>query len=106
MTPGNRHVEAVALRCQAVLEATRGRFEQAREILAAARVTLTELGLTLELHELAAHAGIVELLAGDPGAAEGLLRSARDGTVSPRSGSTWVPLRPPRCWPGRWSSGA
>ena len=36
MTPGNRHVEAAALRCQAVLEAMRGRPEAARGILATA----------------------------------------------------------------------
>ncbi len=82
MTPGNRHVEAVALRCQAVLEAMRGRSDAARDILAAGRVTLEELGLTVELHELAVHAGIVELLSGEPAAAENLLRSARDGFES------------------------
>jgi len=79
MTPGNRHVEAIALRCQAVLEAMRGRPDAAREILAAGRTTLEELGLTLELDELAMHAGIVELLAGQPAEATELLRVARDG---------------------------
>ena len=79
MTPGNRHVEAIALRCQAVLEAMRGRAEAAREILAAGRTTLEELGLTLELQETAVHAGIVELLAGDPLAAARHLRGAREG---------------------------
>jgi len=79
MTPGNRHVEAIALRCQAVLEAMRGRTQAARDILAAGRATLEELGLTLELQETAVHAGIVELLAGDPVAAETHLRAAVDG---------------------------
>ena len=79
MTPGNRHVEAMALRCQAVLEAMRGRPEAARDILSAGRVTLEELGLTLELHELSMHDGVVELLADDPFAAEGHLRGAREG---------------------------
>ncbi len=79
MTPGNRHVEAIALRCQAVLEAMRGRTDAAREILDAGRTTLEELGLTLELQETAIHAGIVELLAGDPGAAEQHLRGAAGG---------------------------
>jgi class 3 adenylate cyclase/tetratricopeptide (TPR) repeat protein len=79
LSPGNRHVEAVALRCQAVLEAMRGRAGAAREILAGGRATLEELGLTLELDELAMYAGIVELLAGEQHDAEGLLRSARDG---------------------------
>jgi class 3 adenylate cyclase/ketosteroid isomerase-like protein/tetratricopeptide (TPR) repeat protein len=79
MTPGNRHVEAIALRCQAVLEAMRGRADAAREILAAGRTTLEELGLAFELHETAVHAGIVELLASDPGAAADHLRVARAG---------------------------
>jgi ketosteroid isomerase-like protein len=79
MTPGNRHVEAIALRCQAVLEAMRGRPDAAREILAAGRSTLEELGLALELHETAVHAGIVELLAGDAAAAAEHLRGARKG---------------------------
>ncbi len=82
MTPGNRHVEAIALRCQAVLEAMRGRADAAREILNAGRTTLEELGLTLELHELALHAGIVELLDDRPADAETLLRAARDGFAS------------------------
>jgi ketosteroid isomerase-like protein len=79
MNPGNRHVEAIALRCQAVLEAVRGRFDPARAILETARVTLHELGLSWELQELAIHAGLVELLAGDPAAASVQLQSARDG---------------------------
>jgi class 3 adenylate cyclase/ketosteroid isomerase-like protein len=79
MTPGNRHVEPIALRCQAVLEAMRGRAEAARGMLAAGRTTLEELGLTLELQETRVHAGIVELLAGDPQAAAERLRTARDG---------------------------
>ena len=79
MRPGNRHVEAAALRCQAVLEAMRGRADAARGILATCRATLEELGLTLELHETATCAGIVELLAGEPAEAERWLRAARDG---------------------------
>jgi class 3 adenylate cyclase/ketosteroid isomerase-like protein/tetratricopeptide (TPR) repeat protein len=79
MEPGNRYLETNALRCQAVLEAMRGRFDAARAILRAARATVDELGLSLELQELAAHAGMVELLAGAPPAAEALLREARDG---------------------------
>jgi hypothetical protein len=79
MTPGNRHVEAAALRSQAVLEAMRGRAEAARGIIATCRTTLEELGLPLELHDLDLHAGIVELLAGDAPAAEAALRAAHDG---------------------------
>jgi tetratricopeptide (TPR) repeat protein/ketosteroid isomerase-like protein len=79
MTPGNRHVEPITLRCQAVLEAMRGRFEPAREILAAARRVMQDLGQELELCELATHAGIIELLAGNPAAAAPQLLRARDG---------------------------
>ncbi len=82
MTPGNRHVEALALRCQAVLEAMRGRVDAAREILAGARATLEELGLTLELHETQVYAGTVELLADDPAAAVAHLRVALAGFQS------------------------
>jgi ketosteroid isomerase-like protein len=79
MTPGNRHVEPIALRCQAVLEAMRGRFEPARKILAAGWGMMQDLGQDLELCELAMHAGIIELLAGDPAAAAPHLLRARDG---------------------------
>jgi class 3 adenylate cyclase/ketosteroid isomerase-like protein/tetratricopeptide (TPR) repeat protein len=79
MTPGNRHVEALALRCQAVLEAMRGRTAAAREILAGARATLEELGLSLELHETRTHAGMVELLGDDPAAAVEHLEAALAG---------------------------
>ena len=79
MTPGNRHVEAMALRCQAVLEAMRDRADAGRAILADGRAALEELGLAFELHELDTYAGTVELLAGEPAAAEEHLRAARDG---------------------------
>ena len=79
MTPGNRHVEPIALRCQAVLEAMRGRADAAREMLRVGRATLEELGLNLELQETRVYAGIVEVLAGDPEAAVEHLGAARDG---------------------------
>jgi class 3 adenylate cyclase/tetratricopeptide (TPR) repeat protein len=94
MTPGNRHVEALALRCQAVLEAMRGRFDAAREILASARATLEELGLTLELHETQVYAGMVELLADEPSGDHrahdrlGGLQRARGGCRSRARGGT------------------
>lgn len=79
MTPGSRHVEAFAIRCQAVLEAMRGRPDAARSILAGARSTLEELGLSLELAETRVHAGMVDLLAGEPQKAVEHLREALDG---------------------------
>ena len=82
MTPGNRHVEALALRCQAVLEAMRGRVAAAREILAGARATLEELGLSMELHETRTYTAMVELIAGEPAAAVAELQAARAGFES------------------------
>ncbi len=79
MTDGTRHVEAAALRCQAVLEAMRGRAAAARQILATSRAVLEELGLRYELCELDVHVGIVELLDADADAAEAALRSAVEG---------------------------
>jgi len=79
MGQGNRHVEALALRCQAVLEAMRGRTDAARQILDRCRATLEELGLGMELVETEQYAGIVELIGDDQGAAERRLRTAYDG---------------------------
>src|SRR5207245_1969500 len=72
-------VEATALRCQAVLEALRGRFDAARRMLSSARTALEELGLRHGLLETEAFSGYVEHLAGEPAAAERHLRSAYDG---------------------------
>ncbi len=103
MSPGNRHVEAIALRCQAVLEAMRGRHQAAREILATGRATLEELGLAFQLNETAVHAGIVELLAGDPAAAASTSGRAFRLRGARRRGGRRQAL--PRCWPERWSLG-
>ena len=73
------HVEAHALRAQAVLEALRDRAEASRRMMESARRTFADLGQPLGLLEVETHAGIVELLAGDAGAAEPHLRKARDG---------------------------
>src|SRR5207249_3882112 len=51
ITQGAPAVEAVALRCQAVLEALRGRTEAARRMIAAARRMVEELGITQQLLE-------------------------------------------------------
>jgi tetratricopeptide (TPR) repeat protein len=58
----------------AVLEAMRGRFEQARDHYHRSRSALEELGLNVQLAALRMYAGWVELVAGDPTAAEGELR--------------------------------
>src|SRR5262249_45377545 len=45
ITSGTRAVEAVALRCQAVLEALRGRMDAARRMINSSRRTVEQLGL-------------------------------------------------------------
>jgi class 3 adenylate cyclase/ketosteroid isomerase-like protein len=79
ITEGSPAVEAVALRCQAVLEALRGRSDAARKMLAAAKRTVEELGLTHRVLEVEMFTGFVELLCVDPVAAEAPLQRAYDG---------------------------
>src|SRR5262249_50852344 len=79
ITQGAPAVEAVALRCQGVLEALRGRTATARRMLASSRHMVEELGITRRLLEADVFAGFIELLEGDAGAAERCLRTAYDG---------------------------
>ena len=79
-------VESVALRCQAVLEALRGRTDAARRMVASARRTVERLGLVHRQLETEVAAGLVELLAGDAPAAEQLLRTAYEGLRERRLG--------------------
>ena len=78
ITGGAPAVEAVALRCQAVLEALRGRLDAARTMVAAARSTFEELGLAPHLLETDVAAGQIELVHGQPVEAEAHLRPALD----------------------------
>ncbi|MFI5315625.1 MAG: nuclear transport factor 2 family protein [Myxococcota bacterium] len=79
ITQGAPAVEAVALRCQAVLEALRGRTDAARRMLASSRRMVEELGLTPQLLETDVFSGLIDLLEGDPVAAERCLRGAYEG---------------------------
>lgn len=76
ITTGSPAVEATSVRCQAVLEALRGRFDTARSMLAQSRTTVEELGLRHGVAETDLYTGIVELLAGEPSVAEPALRAA------------------------------
>jgi tetratricopeptide (TPR) repeat protein len=67
---GDRNLDAVLDAIVAVLEAQRGHFPQARELCARSRESFEDLGLELQLVSLHTYAGLVELLAGDPAAAE------------------------------------
>ena len=79
ITTGSPAVEATSGRCQAVLEALRGRLEAARRMLRESRVSLEELGLPHGLLETELFAGIVEIVARDPAAAVPHLRDAFEG---------------------------
>ena len=79
ITTDSPAVEATSTRCQAVLEAFRGRDAAARRMIDSARRTVTELGLRHALLEVEQFAGIVELVLGDPAAAEPHLRLACNG---------------------------
>ncbi|WP_269203964.1 BTAD domain-containing putative transcriptional regulator [Mycobacterium colombiense] len=79
ITTDSPAVEATSTRCQAVLEAFRGRAAAARRMIDSARRTVTELGLRHALLEVEQFAGIVELIVNDPAAAEPHLRKAYNG---------------------------
>ena len=79
ITTDSPAVEATSTRCQAVLEAFRGRSAAARRMIDSARRTVTDLGLRHALMEVEQFAGIVELVAGEPAAAELHLRKAYNG---------------------------
>jgi predicted ATPase/class 3 adenylate cyclase len=61
---------------RAVLEAMRGDFESARELVASGRRLLEELGLPVWVAITAQEASLVELLAGDAAAAAAVLRQS------------------------------
>jgi predicted ATPase len=69
----NPAASAGVLQSLAALHAMEGRFDEARELLATSEATFEELGLTLST-AVSHDAAMVELLAGDPVAAERILR--------------------------------
>ena len=79
ITADSPAVEATSTRCQAVLEAFRGRAWAARRMIDSTRRAVSELGLRHALLEVEHFAGIVELAADDPAAAEPRLRRAYNG---------------------------
>ena len=79
ITTASPSVEATSMRCQAVLEALRGRIDVSRTMLASARATLEELGLRHGLLETDLFTGMVELIGGDAAAATAPLRAAYEG---------------------------
>ncbi len=79
ITQGAPAVEAVALSCQGVLEALRGRTEAARRMLASSRKMVEELGISHRIYETDVFAGRIDLLEGDAPAAERALRAGYEG---------------------------
>lgn len=79
MTTAAPSLEATSLRCLAVLELLRGRPDKARSMLADARQVVADLGLRHGLMETELFAGIIELMVGDPVAAEPHFRTALEG---------------------------
>ena len=76
-TEGTRRLEVTILRTRAHLEAMRGDFDAARELIAEAKALAEELGLeTILAAGVLRSAGEIELLAGDFPAAERPLRAA------------------------------
>ncbi len=79
ITQGAPAVESVALSCQGVLEALRGRTEAAHRMIASGREMVEELGISQHLHEDDVYAGYVSLLEHELPLAESRLRGAYDG---------------------------
>ncbi|MGJ8668753.1 MAG: nuclear transport factor 2 family protein [Oceanococcus sp.] len=79
ITQGAPAVEAVALMCQGVLEALRGRSEAAHRMIKSGREMVEELGIAPHLRNADAFAGYVHLLEGDLPAAEEKLLTAYEG---------------------------
>lgn len=79
ITTDSPAVEATSTRCQAVLEAFRGRAPAAHRMIESAKRTVSELGLRHAMLEVEQFAGIIELVVGDAAAAEPHLRKAYNG---------------------------
>jgi ATP/maltotriose-dependent transcriptional regulator MalT len=71
----DRTSQSVILLVLGVLHAMDGAFDRARELCQRARSTLRELGLSVTSQSTSIEASRVEMLAGDPAAAERLLRA-------------------------------
>jgi tetratricopeptide (TPR) repeat protein len=77
-TASSRPLKLHVMRIRARFEAMRGDVETARDLIAQAKDLAAELGLEVTLARMAMNAGAIEILAGDPAAAERELRPAYD----------------------------
>ncbi len=78
----NPSVEARVFRTLGSLRAMEGKFDEARELVRRAREILVDLGLKLRASFASEAAAFVEMLAGDPVAAEGELRAGYEAAES------------------------
>jgi class 3 adenylate cyclase/predicted ATPase len=85
---GDHRTQGLALCAAAQLEAMRGGFDRARELYTRARAVLTEVGGGVLAASTALDSSTVELLAGDPAAAEREL--ARDGELLEAMGERYL----------------
>jgi class 3 adenylate cyclase/tetratricopeptide (TPR) repeat protein len=73
---GNLWIESHALQALAGLRAMRGEFDEARRLIARPAELSEDMGLVLRVAECANTRGFIELLAGNPGAAEESFRQS------------------------------
>jgi len=85
----DKWLESSAIRPVAGFYAMQGRFDEGRELLARARSNLEELGRPLESATLAFWSGPLEILAGDPAAAERELAAGCEALES-RGETGWL----------------
>jgi tetratricopeptide (TPR) repeat protein len=78
---GNRRREAAILRCESRLEGIQGNFEQARKLNSEAADLAQELGLKMTLAGIQFEAAENELLAGNPVAAEQIIRPVTESLL-------------------------
>jgi class 3 adenylate cyclase/tetratricopeptide (TPR) repeat protein len=74
--------EAPALRALASVRAMEGRFDEARDLAERARALLEEYGFRLRASWVSETSAAIEMLAGDPAAAEAALRAGFDAAVA------------------------
>ena len=74
----NRRREAMVMRCECRLEAIQGNFERARMLNGTAATIVQELGLEVSAAGISYESAEIEMLAGDPGLAEQIIRPAAE----------------------------
>jgi class 3 adenylate cyclase/tetratricopeptide (TPR) repeat protein len=85
----DRWLESWAIRPMAGCFAMQGRFDEARQLIARSRSILEEMGRPLDIATLGFWTGPLEMLAGDPAAAERELASACEA-LEARGESGWL----------------